>query len=152
MKYIYIPFLLLTACQFHPLYNTSTDQHVCVGSIAEASGYQLKQELQKYFPNTSDCLYTLQVSSPATSFSDQSISNDDFITMQRVSSSVSYTLIDANKKTLIQDTSFASGSSAVVSNPYATVVAVDKTQNNLLPILAEQIALHVTAFLDRKNQ
>ena len=84
--------------------------------------------------------------------SDQSISNSDFITMQRVQSSASYKLLDANKKVVLSNSTSAQGSSAVVTNPYSTVVSFENTQNNLIPILAEQIALHVTAHLDRKDQ
>ena len=152
MKYLIVPFLLLTACQFHPLYNSSVIQDVCVDPIPEASGYQLRQALQKHFPSTSKCQYTLKVSTPHMSMSDQSISNSDFITMQRVQSSASYKLLDTNKKVVLSNSTSAQGSSAVVTNPYSTVVSFENTQNNLIPILAEQIALHVTAHLDRKNQ
>ena len=150
MKSYFIPFLcFLTACQFHPLYKAQIQQNVCVSSIPETSGYQLYQALKSYFPQQQDCSYILQVQSPVLSLSDQSISNDDFITMQRVTAQTSYSLLDKNKKSVLKNTVSASSSSSVVTNPYASVTAVQKTNENLYPILAEQIALHVGAYLDK---
>ena len=152
MKYVLMSFLFLTACQFQPLFGDSEARNVCVAPIAEASGYQLRQELEKYFVPDGACTYTLQVSTPAMSLSDQSISNKDLVTMQRISGSVSYTLFDKDKKSILKSSAAADGSSAVVINPYATVTSVEKTQDNLIPILAQKIALHVTAFLNGKNK
>ena len=150
MKYILASFLFLTACQFQPLFG-EVQHNVCVDPIPEAAGYQLRQELQKYFTSTS-CEYTLHVTKPIMSLSDKSISNKDLVTIQRVSSSVSYTLFDRNKKSLLKSSASTDGSSAVVQNPYATVTSVEKTEANLIPILAQRIALHVTAFLNEKNK
>ena len=108
--------------------------------------------LKQYFPETSQCLYTLKVSAPHTSISDKSISNKDFITMQQIKTSVSYSLLDQNKKVILKNSVSTKGSSAVVINPYSTVVSTEKTESNLNVILAEQIALHVAAFLDREQQ
>ena len=152
MKYQLFLCLFLSACSFHPLYENHVADGVCVASIPEAAGYQLKQELEKHFPSTSECHYTLKVSTPSFSLSDQSISNKNFITMQRIRSSVSYKLLDSQKQSVLSNTLTADGSSAVVTNPYATVVSVDKTEQNLIPNLANQIALHVTSYLNREQQ
>ena len=152
MKYFLITFLLLGACQFHPLFENKEVQDVCVAPIPEAFGYQLQNELKKYFVTPTACTYTLQVTTPLMSLSDQSISNKDLITMQRVQGTVSYSLLDAKKKTLLKNSATATGSSAVVQNPYATVVSVEKTQDNLIPILAQKIALHISAYLNGLHQ
>ncbi len=152
MKYLLLSFLLLAACHFHPLYNKETYSSVCVSSIPEAVGYQLHQYLTQSFSNQDSCHYTLQVSTPRFTLSDQSISDDDFITMQRISASTSYKLLDQNKNIVLSNTVSTDASSAVVTNPYSTVVSIEKTKQNLIPILSDQITLHVAAFLDRNNQ
>ena len=152
MKYLLSACLLLSACSFHPLYENHVADGVCITAIPEATGYQLKQALEKHFPQTSDCRYTLKATTPSVKISDQSISNSNFITMQRVSASSSYKLFDSNKKVVLTNTASTDGSSAVVTNPYSTVVSVEKTIQNLVPILANQISLHVTSYLDREQQ
>ena len=145
-------YFFLTACHFSPLYNEEAVKGVCVEPIPEAGGAQMQFYLKQYFPETSQCLYTLKVSAPHTSISDKSISNKDFITMQQIKTSVSYSLLDQNKKVILKNSVSTKGSSAVVINPYSTVVSTEKTESNLNVILAEQIALHVAAFLDREQQ
>lgn len=152
MRFVLFSFLLLTACQFHPLFGSKTTSNICVASIPEAAGYQLKQELKNYFNEEKNCQYTLKVKTPSVTMTDQSISNKDFITTQKVSSFATYTLLDNKKQVLLQNTASANASVAVVANPYSSVVATEKTTQNLIPLLAEQIALHVTAFLDRNNE
>lgn len=152
MKYISFIFLFLTACQFHPLFGNHAVQGVCVAPVPEAAGYQLHQSLIQHFGETDSCQYTLIVQSPQFSLSDQSVSDKDFITMQRVHASSSYKLLNNKKEVVLQSSVYADGSSAVVTNPYATVVSVDNTTKNLTPILAEQIALHVAAYLDRNQK
>lgn len=152
MKYLILTFFFLSACVFHPIYTNETRTSVCVAPIPNEEGYQLRQQLQQHFPNTDHCIYTLTVETPHYSFSDQSISDKDFITMQRISAVASYTLKDENKNVVLKNTVSANGSSAVTSNPYASVVASQKTSKNLTTILAEQIVLHVSAFLDEEAQ
>ena len=151
MRYVFLTLLFLTACQFHPLYGDQTYQSVCVQSIPEASGYLLYQTLTKRFPERENCAYRLSVSAPEFTLSDQSISNKDFITMQRVRATASYKLVDKNNTKILSNSVVADGSSAVVNNPYSTVVSIEKTEQNLVPILAEQISLHVGAYLDRNQ-
>lgn len=152
MKYLMLTFFFLSACVFHPMYTNQTRTGVCVLPIPNEEGYQLRQQLQQHFPNTDHCVYTLAVDAPKYSFSDQSISDKDFITMQRINATTSYTLKNQNKTVVLKNTVSASGSSAVTSNPYASVVASQKTSKNLTSILAEQIVLHISAFLDEEAQ
>ena len=152
MKFLLFSLLFLSACQFHPLYRNQTYQSVCVQSIPEASGYLLYQSLTKRFPERENCVYHLKVTSPKFTLSDQGISNKDFITMQRIQATASYKLLDQKGNAVLSNSVMSDGSSAVVDNPYSTVVSVEKTQQNLIPILAEQISLHVGAFLDRNQQ
>ncbi len=142
----------LASCQFRPLYGDHRTAGVCVAPIAEADGAVMHTLLTNHFPDTGDCRYTLTVQPPVYQISDQSISDKDFITMQQVRADVSYTLLDSAKKPVIQNTASANGSSAIGVTPYATVVATEKTEQNLIAVLAEQIALHVAAYLDRNEK
>ena len=151
MKYLFLSFIFLASCQFHPLYSEKTYSSVCVQQIPESLGYQLYKELNKSFSDQTNCTYQLHVSAPQFNLSDQSISDNDFITMQRIQAKTTYKLLNSQKKTVLSNTVSADGSSAVVTNPYATVVSIDKTQQNLIPILADQIVLHITAYLDRNT-
>ena len=142
----------LAGCHFTPLYGEHTTEGVCVLPIPEASGLSMYNQLKQHFPETNSCQYTLKVDAPKTSLSAQTISDKDFVTMQQVNSSVSYSLLDQNKKVVLKNQLSTMGSSAVTDNPYAIVVAVDKTEANLNAVLAEQIALHVAAFLDKDQK
>lgn len=142
----------LTACHFSPLYGEHTTDAVCVLPIPEASGSEIYTRLKQHFPSNGPCQYTLKAETPQTILTDQGISDKDFITMQQVQSVISYTLLDQNKQIVLQNQLTTTGSSAIISSPYATVVATEKTETNLNAILAEQIALHVAAFLDRTQK
>ena len=144
--------MLLAACHFSPLYQDKTVEGVCVSPIPNENGYQVYRVLKQYFPETTNCQYTLQVSSPASTFSDQSISDKDFITTQQITVAADYRLLDKNKKVVLRNSLSSKGSSAIISNPYSTVVASEKTEQNLNETLAEQIAIHIAAFLDRNQQ
>lgn len=148
MRYLFLTFLMLSACAFHPIYANQERQHICVTSIPNESGYQIKKQLNQHFPETNDCHYTLTVNTPSYTYSDQSISDKDFITMQQINASTSYTLLDKNKKVVLKNKVTTTGSSAVTASPYATVVASNKTESDLNVLLAEQIVLHVSAYLD----
>ena len=151
MRYVFLTLLFLTACQFHPLYKDQTYKSVCIQSIPEASGYLLYHALTKRFAEREQCAYRLKVSAPEFTLSDQSISNKDFITMQRVRANTSFKLLNKDNQQVLANSVMAEGSSAVVDNPYSTVVSIEKTQKDLIPILAEQISLHVGAYLDRNQ-
>ena len=153
MKYILgISLLCLAACTFHPLYGSKVMDGVCVLSIPEESGYLLYQSLHTHFPANDNCAYTLKVQTPKVILSDASISNKDFTTMQNISAKTSFSLLDDKKTSVLSNSVSVSSSSAITSNPYASVVAQEKTAHNLYPLLADQIALHVAAYLDRKDQ
>lgn len=151
-RLLFFFFLFLVSCQFHTLYNEEITKGICVSPIPEAAGYQLQQLLQQRFPDKSNCNYTLQVEKPAFSVSDQGISNKDFITIEQIHGSVSYTLLDTKKKAVLKKTVSAVGSSSIVANPYSSNVASEKTRSDLIPILAEQISLHIAAYLDRNQK
>jgi len=108
--------------------------------------------LKQYFSETENCKYTLKVEALRSTLSDQSLSDKDFITMQQVSVSADYVLLDKAKKVVLKNTLSSRGSSAVISNPYSTVVATEKTEQDLRKTLAEQIAFHIAAYLDRTEQ
>jgi len=154
MKHFGLLFLLLgiMGCNFHPLYNTKTYQHVCVQSIPEESGFVMYQTLKHYFPDNEACNYTLQVNAPSIALSDQGISDSDFTTIQRITATSHYALLNKDKKIILQKSISEYGSSAVVLNPYSTVTAVDDVKHNLYILLADQIAMNVASFLDKENK
>ena len=152
MRTLFVVFLFLTSCAFHPLYQKQDLKNVCLEPIPDHTGYQLYQSLKQHFSGTSNCTYTLKVQKPAYSFSDQSVSNKDFITMQRIGASASYSLLNAQKDVVLSNTASTTGSSAIVQNPYSSVVAEEKNMANLNTLLADQIALHVVAFLNGQKQ
>ncbi|MBQ4471704.1 MAG: hypothetical protein II942_00435 [Alphaproteobacteria bacterium] len=154
MKKLYFTclFLLLSACQVYPLYGTQVYKNVCVESIPDASGFILFQELKRFFPDTSDCKYTLKSQTPTVAYSDQGLSDSDFTTMQRITARADFSLLDTNKKAILKKTATTIGSSAVVANPYSTVVAAETVEKNLYKSLAEKIALHVSAFLRKEEK
>ena len=152
MRYFLLFALGLTACTFHPIYSSEKIKGVCVLPISEASGYQISQILQNHFPEKTNCQYTLKVTAPEISISSSNISDSDFTTMQQVDASATYTLLDKNKDAVLMNSVSSSSSSAVTSSPYASVVAEEKTSQNLYTILADQIALHVAAYLNGQSQ
>jgi len=152
MRYLSLLFLFLAACHFHPLYTNTQRQDVCVKPIPNESGYHMYQKLQQYFPQKENCLYTLTVNAPKYSYSDQSISDKDFITMQHIAAETTYTLQNAQNEIVLKNTAYTSGSSAVTSSPYASVMGTEKTSKDLGNVLTEQIMLHVCAFLDEDNK
>ena len=152
MKYVCLIFLLLSACHFHPLYTNTKRQHVCINSIPNEDGYHMYQQLQQYFPQKEDCQYTLTVDAPQYRFSDQSISDKDFITMQRIEAFTSYTLKNKKNEVVLKNTVTTTGSSAITASPYASVTGIQKTSDNLITLLTDQIMLHVCAFLDEEEK
>jgi len=152
MRRLFVAFLFLTSCAFHPLYQKQDLKNVCLEPIPDHTGYQLYQSLKQHFSSSGNCAYTLKVQTPTYSFSDQSVSDKDFITMQRIGASTSYSLLNAKKDVVLSNKASTTASSAIVQNPYASVVAEEKNTANLNTVLADQIALHIVAFLDGQKQ
>ena len=148
MRFIILSgFLFIAGCGFSPLYSATTTPEVCVVSIPEQSGFVLYQNLKNRFTGESNCSYTLTVQTPKISYSDLGISDHSFTTMQRVRVSTSYTLSDAKHKTILKSSSTTDGSTSIVNNPYASVVARETTEQDLLKTLSNQIETHISSFL-----
>ena len=147
-----LSFLLLAGCGFSPLYSSTTNPNVCVASIPEHNGFVLYQFLTSRFTGKNECAYTLTVETPTFSYSDLGISDHSFTTMQRVTVKSSYTLKNAKHKTILSAISKTDGASSIIDNPYASVVAQETTEQDLLKVLANQIETHVSSFLLKDNQ
>ena len=144
--------LLLAGCNFTPLYSATTNPNVCVAQIPEHSGFVLRQILTSRFTGEQNCPYTLTVKTPKFSYSALGISDHSFTTMQRVSVEASYSLTDSKHKTVLNTSARADGSTSIVNNPYASVVAREKTDQDLLNLLADQIEAHISSFLLKDTQ
>ena len=145
-------FILIAGCGFTPLYSSTTMPDVCVSSIPEQSGFVLYQNLTNRFTGKTNCPYTLTVQTPKFSYSDLGISDHSFTTMQRVRVSASYTLVDAQHKTVLKASSTTDGSTSIINNPYASVVARETTEQDLLKTLSNQIETHISSFLLKDTQ
>jgi len=143
---------LLAGCGFTPLYSSTTNPNVCVAQIPEHSGFVLRQILASRFTGQQNCPYTLTVKTPKFSYSALGISDHSFTTMQRVRVQASYTLTDSKHKTLLNTSAKTDGSTSIVNNPYASVVAREKTEQDLLNLLANQIEAHISGFLLKDTQ
>ncbi len=153
MRYfLWILVLGITACTFRPIYSSNEIKSVCVLSIPEKSGHHIYQALQGHFPEKTNCQYTLKITTPQVSFSSNNLSDSDFTTMQLIKAQADYSLMDKNKKVVLKNSVSSSSSSAVTTSPYASVVAEEKTTQNLYTILADQIALHVATYLNGQSQ
>ena len=151
-KFSLLTLCLLAGCNFTPLYSTTQNPSVCVASIPEHDGYVLYNILTDRFTGKSDCKYTLKVEKPKFSFSNSGISDHSFTTMQTIEVETSYELQDAKHKPVLKSSSKAAGTSAVINDPYATVVSRETTQEDLLKILAGKIETHISSFLLKDAQ
>ena len=144
--------IIVAACNFTPLYSSTQNPDVCVDPIPEHTGYIVRRALKDHFSGSSDCKYTLQVEKPTFSLTDAGISDHSFTTTQRIQAKTSYTLLDAKHKKVLSSSVVAEGSSSIVNNPYASVVAREANEEELLTILANNIQTHVSTFLLRDNK
>lgn len=144
--------IFISGCGFTPLYSTTQNKNVCVEPIPEHEGYIIYQQLKNRFTGIKDCQYTLRVSTPVFKLSDAGISDHSFTTTQRINVKATYTLFNKDKKKVLSSSAEAEGSSSIIDNPYASVVARETNEQNLLPILANSIETHVSTFLLRNNQ
>ncbi|MBP5343505.1 MAG: hypothetical protein J6Y85_00280 [Alphaproteobacteria bacterium] len=153
MRFLFLFGLTFVAsCGFTPLYSTTTTPDVCVTSIPEHSGFVLYQILTSRFTGKKDCPYTLTVQTPKFSYSDLGISDHSFTTMQRIQVSAEYTLMDAKHKTLLNTKAKTNGSTSIINDPYASVVARETTEQDVLKNLASQIETHISSFLLKDTQ
>lgn len=148
----------LWGCGFRPLYMTENNIHVMqqaeqikINPIANFGGYQmgliLQQKLNPKQINPSK-KWELRVQLADPVFYDQSIQGDNFASLEKITVSADYQLIDIKtNKQLISSRVSANGSYNIVNEPYATTMAKEKMYQNLIQILSEDIVLHIFSYL-----
>lgn len=150
-------FLALTACGFSPLYSDSDNQFVLTESAAvkiapipDYYGYVMMQVLEnKLNPQkqAQPTRYVLDVHLNDIIYTDQIIQENNFSDRKKITISATYRLSRLkDSQTLIQSATSASGSYNIVSSPYATLTDQEKNQEELLQIIADNIALHVLTY------
>ena len=164
MKYKYVAaflLLFLSACGFTPLYATLDDKQVTdktaeinIVPIDNYLGYLLQTDLRNALnpeqikaPQN----YDLYVTLPEPLISDQNIQEDFFSSRERIIQRANYKLIDRKTKEVLLDTSTsATGSYNITLEPYATYMAKQRVQENLIKILAQTISTHVISFIRKE--
>lgn len=157
MKKIFITlFFLMAGCGFSPLYNESFIKQgsvpVSVSPISNQYGVSMRQRILSLIGRSEHPLYTLSVSAPSFSSTDQTIDSKNFATMMSVSGSATYSLINNDtQKTMLKSSASASGSYSVTKDPYASTVAERKIKKELAEQIADQIGQHILVFLSKEN-
>ncbi len=148
----------LSGCGFHSLYRvqdnttilTETEQ-IQILPIPNAEGYQMTLLLQtKLNPRqvTVPKTWALEVRLDDATYYDQSIQGDNFASLEKVTLTAHYTLknLTTDEQVLSASTS-ASGSYNLIREAYATQMAKEKTKENLIQNLSDDIAMHLFAYL-----
>ena len=156
LKYTILCFtFLLTACGFKPLYVSNEETlkqtaAVQIEPISGEGGYQTELILQKRLnPDQMKVSpkYRLVVTLNAPTFANQSIRSDNIASLEKMTISANYKLVDIQKKhTLISSSVDANGLLNLVKEPYATVAAKDKLYDNLVRVMADDIATHILSY------
>ena len=152
---VFIFCFMLSACGFRPLYNAddavlAQSEAVQIQPIAGDGGYQMELILQsKLNPRQSSVSpkYRLTVALNDPTYTNQSIRSDNFASLERMQIKAHYQLVSIDDgKTLISANVDSNGLFNLIKDPYATVVAQDNLYDNLIKLIAEDIATHVLAY------
>lgn len=147
--------LLLAGCGFRPLYAQREElldqiQTVQVDPIAGEGGYKISLILKdKLNPegNHSAKKYRLAVTLNQPKYTNQSIRSDNFASLEQMKLSASYELIRiADGEKVIASSVSSNGLFNLIKDPYATTVAREKLYDNLLQLIAEDIANHILSY------
>ena len=147
--------LLLASCGFRPLYgdqgNVMQDaQAVQIEPVSGEGGYQFEMVLKNRLNPQKEKVqkkYQLIVSLDSPVYTNSSIRGDNFASIKKMSVKANYRLIDMKTKAvLISSYVDSKGIFNLIKDPYATVVAEDKLYENLIRMMAEDIATHVLAY------
>jgi len=147
--------LFVASCGFHPLYGNQgeimTDvQAVQIEPISGEGGYQFGLVLKdRLNPDQTSAKkkYKLIVSLEKPVYTNENIRGDNFASIKKMDIKAHYRLIDIKTKSvLISSFVDSKGIFNLIRDPYATVVAEDKLYENLIRMMAEDIATHVLAY------
>jgi len=154
-KFFVICTLLLASCGFRPLYGDQGEimqdaQAVQIEPVSGEGGYQFEMVLKNRLNPQKEQVqkkYQLIVSLDTPVYLNQSIRGDNFASMKKMDIKANYRLIDMKTKAvLISSYVDSNGIFNLIKDPYATVVAEDKLYENLIRMMAEDIATHVLAY------
>ena len=146
---------LLASCGFHPLYGNQGEvmtevEAVQIEPISGEGGYQFEMVLKnKLNPQKEQVQkkYKLVVTLDKPTYFNQSIRGDNFASIKKMDVKANYRLIDIKTKAvLISSYVDSNGIYNLIKDPYATVVAQDKLYENLIKMMAEDVATHVLAY------
>lgn len=157
MRFIIMCFcFLLTSCGFQPLY---ADRDVILEQAASVqiepvvgeSGYQIGLLLQdRLNPKNLDVIkkYRLVITLSRPVTSNQSIRSDNFASLEKMNMKATYQLIDIKtNKAVIASVVDSNGLFNLIKDPYATTIAQENLYQNLVRLMAKDIANHVLAYL-----
>lgn len=164
MKHLWLLFALLcvSACGFTPLYRMGSQEttretaSIEIMPIPNEDGYHMMLDLEAKLnpehlsiPKT----YELHVILNSPIYTDQSIQGDNFASLEKITLTASYQLLQKGKKEpLLNSGVQAAGSYNIIKEPYATTVDKENLQHNLVKVLSNDIALHVTAFFKAQGK
>ena len=147
--------LLLSGCGFHPLYGNKAElmeqtAAIQIQPIVGDGGYQMELILKdRLNPNHQQISkkYRLNVTLDKPTYVNQSIRSDNFASLETMNIIASYQLVDTEKDTILISSSVDSnGLFNLIRDPYATVVAQDKLYENLIRLMADDIATHILSY------
>lgn len=148
----------LVGCGFRPLYLTENNKQniieqtaaVAVEPISGEGGYQMELILaEKLNPKQLNRpkKYRLEVRLGAPSYSDKSLKDDNFATIEEMNVVAFYTLIQSDSgEKLVSASLNSSGLFNLIREPYATVVSKDQLYQNLIKVMSDEIALHIMSY------
>ena len=161
MRFLVFVFcFMLCACGFRPLYSSdkavlAQSEAVQIQPISGDGGYQMSLILQtKLNPeqHTVSPKYRLSVQLTQPTYVNQSIRGDNFATLESMRMQAHYRLVSIeDERTLISTKVDSNGLFNLIKDPYATTVAKDKLYDNLIKLMAEDIAAHVLAYFKGEN-
>lgn len=152
--------LCMSACAFKPLYAHRDDlmQQVATVHVEPVVGdgsYQLGLKVStKLNPQNiqAKTKYRLKIQIDKPITSDGNIETDNFTTLEKMSLRINYQLFDIKQnKDVLSSSVYSNGMYSVIDSPYATEVAKDKTHQNLIDLLAEDIVMHVYTYFEELN-
>ena len=147
--------LFLASCGFQPLYGHQGEvmqevQAVRVEPVSGEGGYQFGMVLKNKLNPTETQVrkkYKLEVTLNTPTFSNESIWKSNFGSIKKMNITADYRLIDLKTNAVLVSSSVNSnGIFNLIRDPYATVVAEDKLYENLIRMMAEDIATHILAY------
>lgn len=153
-------FVFLAGCGFSPMNALKNDHSIIemtdkvkILPIENKLGFQLYEELENKlnpYKENKDFEYVLSVNVEKFEFTNQIIQDDYFSNRAKLVLNGNYVLKDKKGKILVQNTDSVSGMYNILENGYATYSTIQKTEENLIQILADMISIRIISYF--KNE